>query len=91
MIKWIVCWYIVTTVSAGAPPAESDRYTSKMPMTQHALLYLQAKEQLMNRVFDSEEDALEFMDNAPDEIKEKMKLIQLEKIYFEANTFGREL
>lgn len=79
MIKWVVSWYIVTQVISGQPITK-DPYTGEAQNYQNASAYFTPKEQLMNRIFNTEEDAVKFVNDAPDEFRSKMKVFRLEAV-----------
>ena len=76
-MKYVLTWTVSVWVSMECPDYKPDPYTGEYP-SMHCLVNhgeFVAKE--MTKSFETKEEAEMFMNNAPDDIKSKMKLVEV--------------
>ena len=85
-IKWLVLWWTATSVSTGCPDFKADEYTNEMPTTSCAVYHCKQVYTPMLKEFDTKFGAQDFINKAPDFIKKRMRLIDIDKEAEDENT-----
>lgn len=79
-MKYIVLWYIITTVPVSSPFPKADEYTGKISYEQTLVQHLDTRSEVKYRAFDTKDEAQRFIDRAPENVKEGMKLVEVKEI-----------
>ena len=76
MTAVIVVWIVSVWVNIPCPDWKPDPYTGQYPMVHCAVLHGKNIDREMSQTFASREAAEEFIKNAPDEIRPKMRILE---------------
>ncbi len=76
---WIVLWLVVSTSPVECPDFKPDPYTGAYPSTHCAVYHCKETKSVLIKEFVSDIEAKGFIDAAPKNLKDKMKLVHLEE------------
>ena len=77
-MNWLVVWFVTVTWSTG-PTVEADPYTGMFPTMVNANAVLHSSTSMKKRAFKTKQEADDFINKAPDEVKSKMHLVDISK------------
>ena len=78
-MMWIVSWVVSVWVSAPCPDYKPDPYTGEYPLTACLVYHGSFEDKKMEKLFESECAAEEFINNAPDGMKFKLMKVKNKK------------
>ena len=76
MLATIVIWTVTLWVSTPFPDYKPDQYTGQYPTTHCLVLHGKYIDKEMSAMFVGREAAEEFIKNAPDDIRPRMRILE---------------
>ena len=73
---FIVVWVITLTVPTSCPDYKPDPYTGEYPMMHCLVAHYKTITKNMRKEFKTKEEAQKFIDNASDDIRPTMKILE---------------
>ena len=76
-MEWIVIWVVLLTIQTECPDYKPSPYTGEYPSTHCAVYHCETIEKEMSKEFVTKKEAKKFIANAPERIRDGMKIKNL--------------
>lgn len=76
--KWLVVWWVCTSVQTDCPDWKPDEYTGSLPNSGCLVLHTKTVYRPMLKEFQAKFSAQDFINKAPEYIRKRMKLVDVE-------------
>ena len=83
MMHWIVLWTLLTYVPTECPDFKPNPYTGEYPMTHCLVNHQKQVTKHFKRRFNTQSEAISFINKAPDDVKPSMKIEKVPDYVFE--------